>query len=228
MTFPRDEAGRLAEFHKTLPEAWRAGRGDPHEWLKTARSNLHYWEQQLRLRWKQRHHELSLRSEGWPEPRRSEVAAAWDDYDREHHVHTNTMNRKSVREAIDGIRAMRWLSAHLVKPEVISELEAGPSYEYLHWGTPFYSRVAGRMEFTEPTVLDSSGRVVAQITREPSGNGPTIKACIFVRPGVTTEAPLTWCLFRQRKQARAWLVKELARRRIAIFGNDIDLPEWVR
>lgn len=228
--FPRIEAERIAAFDKDLAEAWRMGRaGDVEKMRGAVAGNLKYWRAQLSLRWKQRNRPLHLRSSEWPEPIRSEVAARWDDYDRQQHKATLRQDRRSILEAVTSIRWTAWTLARLSDAGVIAEIEAGPSYEYLHWGVPMYLRGEDRMAYTMPTLLDNKGRVVAMVTREPRqlGHTRTMKAWILSGPGATASPPADWSMFHQRKQAVNWIVEQLHRKWcIRLFGNEVDIPEY--
>lgn len=233
--FPADEAERVRIFDLSVHEAWR------HDVTAIATMRSHighaysYHAEYLAKQWQVRNKPISLRSEGWPEPKRSEVAAQWDDVDRADNVRDRAQARRLAREAINEIRWAVWTLAHLSRPEVVAYIEAGPIEEHLHW------RSDGR--YRETAIMDAKGNIVAEVIHQRSGVGPTFCAMIYAPPhkpdgsialyqrGDEAKRPareeLAWGMFRQRKTAAVWMAAELHRRCLGIFGREINLPAKV-
>lgn len=188
-------------------------------------AHLEHAKQDIGKEWPKRHPELNLRSLDWPEPRRTEVAAGWDDYDRAQQVQNRIAARKSLRKHVANVQTAKQILAWL-GPWVEDD-----STVYLRWrNDPRYRDTIA--------VLDAAGNVVAEVYKA-GGPGPTIRAVIYAPPftqgpsvalydrgGRHDGAELASATVRQRKQAVAWLVTELHKRCYGIWRNEIDLPEW--
>lgn len=228
-----NEAERVAVFDREIRDARRAGITDTAVMVRNVARHEAWYSGELRKALAARHAALSLRSAAWPEPRRSEVAAAWDTHDIEQHHKDRERAYKDAREAVAAIRWARWIVTRLALPDVVTEIAAAPCYALLHWRKD--------CRYKESVVLDPTDALVAEVLHEPSGVGPTFRAVIykppFVRPGDLAlyqcgneearpaREELTWCKFRQRRHAAAWIAAELHKRCNAIWGMDVDLPE---
>lgn len=209
MTLPKfkstPEAEREALFWRGLKEGQRLGYAKSYaEAREVAGRNLTVYWNSLESHWHRRHGHLNT------------------DFDR-----------KYAREEIERIRWSTWQIRFMERPDVRAEIDAGPSCVLLRWRGNRYK---------EDGILDSAGNLVAEVLHEREhAPGPTFRAVIYKPPFKYDVCPslyaredefecpprdeLDWALVRTRAKARAWLVDTLHRRCIAVWGNEIDLPE---